>query len=924
MGVTETEVNLPDVPNITMIKNLPQRVLVSWESDAMTLPTNASNQLPFPVYYVIQAYKKPVDADSGMWIVFNQTNLTSFVMENLDICASYQLQVAAVNPFGTRGFSQLTNVTAISQPGAVEGCQVNRVYYVNGDINADLSCDPPSDLTGPISGYQVHVLNKKCINKISTDAASSIHVGHGQLVETIKLAKSKVGCHVALQVEAYSGCVYGQKTAVELDLTDCSRIENYNCEPTVPRSLPPVKDVFISEPWITYNDSISVSVSWTPVDTSERFHGYIVKWGHPLRAPIYPQINPETAKEKYVPKEQNSTILQNLDPDTTYVVKVGVQGSPTPKISFQMLRSYSFDTKNLFEDSTIAQNLASMDNSTLNLESLRASLSEVSSSTTVDQTGLKISMTKVGELDDSQDDREGKLNAVMLALYIALPLLCVVVVIILIYVYFRYQRLYSTKSNITEDKEEGIPNIYISPKLYRRPHPDPHDRWEVSHSRITFGEVLGQGAFGQVMKGKIEGRVLTHQNSQSSLVKESVKCQDVEVAVKMLHEHAESSQKQEFLREIDLMKDIGHHSNVVSIIACCTIQEPLCLIVEHCQQGDLLNYLRKRRSEIESYDLTATDSNDNLMPSDLLSFARQIAIGMEFLSQKGFVHRDLAARNVLVADHKTVKIGDFGLTRYIYDDKIYHNKKGGKLPIKWMSVEAIFDQLFTTQSDVWSFGVVLFELVTLGGCPYPGISNHCVVQLLKRGYRMEKPDNCSDNLYDIMLQCWREKPRERPSFTELRQFLESLLEQNTPYLDFNLDENKDYYKFSSDTSWETSQEISETDSRKGDSVTLNPNAWRFTISSSISDSSGSLHHSKSEGQNDDAAQDNGATALYSNRGPRESDPLMTKQPEQNREEETEDIDKGQHEHIFVEDGNQMKLKEFYIRKDFHRLIETNV
>ncbi|XP_077992772.1 tyrosine-protein kinase receptor torso-like [Glandiceps talaboti] len=281
----------------------------------------------------------------------------------------------------------------------------------------------------------------------------------------------------------------------------------------------------------------------------------------------------------------------------------------------------------------------------------------------------------------------------MLALYITLPLLCGIVLLVLVYVYCRYQKFSSLKHHLSKDEEEE------RTPLHKRV-PDPHDRWEVSHSRIIFAEVLGYGAFGQVMKGKIEGRVLTHHNSQSSLVKESLKSQDVTVAIKMLHEYAEESQKNEFLREIDLMKAIGHHTNVVSIIACCTIQDPVCLIVEHCQHGDLLNYLRNRRSELNPDQ--AKDNNDanKLMPFDLLSFARQIAIGMEFLSQKGFVHRDLAARNVLVADHKTVKIGDFGLTRYIYDDKIYHNKKGGKLPIKWMSVEAIFDQVFTTSSDM--------------------------------------------------------------------------------------------------------------------------------------------------------------------------------------------------------------------------------
>nr|CAD7572003.1 unnamed protein product [Timema californicum] len=160
---------------------------------------------------------------------------------------------------------------------------------------------------------------------------------------------------------------------------------------------------------------------------------------------------------------------------------------------------------------------------------------------------------------------------------------------------------------------------------------------------------------------------------------------------------------------------------------------------------------------------------------------------MEYLSANRVIHRDLAARNVLVCENKTVKISDFGMSRDIYEQNVYYKKGKGRLPVKWMAIESLTHQVYTTQSDVWSFGILLWEIVTLGGNPYPGTPTNRLFHLLKTGHRMECPNNCSPELYSLMLSCWNAKPKERPTFVELYNKLDLLLEEAIPQEYLNLD-----------------------------------------------------------------------------------------------------------------------------------------
>ncbi|XP_011299616.1 vascular endothelial growth factor receptor 1 isoform X1 [Fopius arisanus] len=196
--------------------------------------------------------------------------------------------------------------------------------------------------------------------------------------------------------------------------------------------------------------------------------------------------------------------------------------------------------------------------------------------------------------------------------------------------------------------------------------------------------------------------------------------------------------------------------------------------------------------------------DSNLKPictQDLLSWAFQVARGMEYLSQRRVLHGDLAARNILLAEDNIVKICDFGLAKTMYKDDNYKKKGDAPLPIKWMAIESIRDRVFSTQSDIWSFGIVLWEFFTLAKTPYPGMEAEKQYTKLIEGYRMEKPEYATDEVYDIMIECWKAKPTLRPSFTELADSIGNLLDDsvkmhyvdlNTPYMDMNMLMTKDY------------------------------------------------------------------------------------------------------------------------------------
>lgn len=342
-----------------------------------------------------------------------------------------------------------------------------------------------------------------------------------------------------------------------------------------------------------------------------------------------------------------------------------------------------------------------------------------------------------------------------------------------------------------------------------------NEKWEFPRNNLQFGKTLGAGAFGKVVEATAFGL-----GKEDAVLK---------VAVKMLKSTAHSDEKEALMSELKIMSHLGQHNNIVNLLGACTHGGPVLVITEYCCYGDLLNFLRRKAEAtlgpslspgqdpgyknihvekkysrrdsgfssqgvdtyVEMRPVSTSSSDDSFSEQDmdkdgwplelwdLLHFSSQVAQGMSFLASKNCIHRDVAARNVLLTSGRVAKIGDFGLARDIMNDSNYIVKGNARLPVKWMAPESIFDCVYTVQSDVWSYGILLWEIFSLGLNPYPGILvNSKFYKLVKDGYQMAQPAFAPKSIYSIMQACWALEPTHRPTFQQICSLLQEQAQES--------------------------------------------------------------------------------------------------------------------------------------------------
>uniref|UniRef100_A0A672YXG1 receptor protein-tyrosine kinase n=1 Tax=Sphaeramia orbicularis TaxID=375764 RepID=A0A672YXG1_9TELE len=357
-----------------------------------------------------------------------------------------------------------------------------------------------------------------------------------------------------------------------------------------------------------------------------------------------------------------------------------------------------------------------------------------------------------------------------------------ILLVLLVFLFYKYKQKprYEIRWKIIEARD-GNNYTFIDPT--QLPY---NEKWEFPRDKLRLGKILGAGAFGKVVEATAYG-----------LRKEDTV---MRVAVKMLKVSAHSDEREALMSELKILSHLGHHTNIVNLLGACTYGGPLLVITEYCSLGDLLNFLRQKAETFVSFVMNIPEMMENdykniCIQKQFIRRYMQVSENSTVYDHKycetscsvlyaywslhvcvQCIHRDVAARNVLLTDHRVAKICDFGLARDIMNDSNYVVKGNARLPVKWMAPESIFDCVYTVQSDVWSYGILLWEIFSLGKSPYPSMAvDTRFYKMVKRGYQMSQPDFAPSEIYMIMKMCWNLEPTERPTFSKISQMIERLL-----------------------------------------------------------------------------------------------------------------------------------------------------
>ncbi|XP_011882700.1 PREDICTED: insulin receptor-like [Vollenhovia emeryi] len=765
--------------NITVKKREADRVMLSWDSYK---PPEGQQLLNYLLNY-IEAKNEDITYEANAcgnntWQIVDVgiPNLNSIVSKNITNLKPYTKYAAYVKTFTARNKKNASNsfVSPVGQSeiiffqtkSTIPSVPTNVSSKAISDSEILLKWSPPVYPNGPIGYYMISSTHRSddaklvasrdyCVDTLDNEAKKEIHEATTSLTSNPnscscfkdrKISKQfEIFCHTNITLSHLSPgwkdyCVFNSYNSPESKFYDVTN----NLFTTTREEQKTGSDV-------SANTGSGITIShlndeeYTMYNVSARNTLYILK--NLSYYSLYTITIAACGVKMDSDEPMCSTIqytnvrtLKRPSADDVHNVKVQVTNNTIVKVVWESVKdpnaftvSYTIEYTNLdvkdAKKSTecipyIGRREKHISHYIRNLSPGRYSLRIRSTSLAGDGVFTDVVYFSVGLSDN---------NRIMIATLLTLIVLVITVTTVILFIR-NHQKKKTQERLIASVNPDYIETKYVV------------DSWEVPRENVEILEELGLGNFGMVYRGYLDGTG--------------------QVAIKTISETASQREKNEFLNEASVMKNFSTW-HIIKLLGVVSMGNPPFVIMELMENGDLKTYLRRIR-------------DTQMVPnaSRIMRMAAEIADGMAYLESKKFVHRDLAARNCMVSKDLVCKIGDFGMARDIYETDYYKIGKKGLLPIRWMAPENLSDGVFTSDSDVWSFGVVLYEILTLAEIPYQGFSNEEVLHHVLRKGMLNLPRNCPETIQKIMEKCFKWRPSERPTFMEIVSELEPFLGQD--------------------------------------------------------------------------------------------------------------------------------------------------